>query len=480
MNQDSTQPSQTVLFCQQCNQRYAVAEEDPVCPNCGLDLVSLAEAPTADFGKSGLSSLAPPDTSFIPTGSDDLIGRHLAHYQVESYLGRGGMARVYLARHLTLERPCAVKVLSPQLLKRNPESLNRFFAEARAAAALIHPNVVTVHSLAHDDGLHLIEMEYVDGQSLQALAKRKRRLDLIEATAIMVQICSALELAHKLGIIHRDIKPANVMMTSSGIAKLADFGLAKRVVSTSGRTPHPESLAGTPAYMAPELFDGAPADMRSDVYAMGVTLYVLLTGLTPFHQNSLTELARLHAEQPVPDLRRIIAHVPDHLEEVIRRCMSKEPRERFADSTELLHELRMVYGNLRPLSSIVDEAIAGLNVTVTRENDAFLLRMELAEGRFQTVRVAESASGPLADRLVKIYSVCGFAVPEYYRRALELNATLTHGAVAIENINGSPHFVMNNAYSRATCDPSEIRGSLLTIAHHADAIEKLLSDEDRH
>ena len=470
---------QTVLFCNGCNGKFVVPSDQRQCPQCGQPLAPLTDAPTADF-----SQLAARGTYLVGADEpqpqdDDLIGKRLASYRIEAFLGKGGMARVYRATHLTLERPCAIKVLSPQLLKRTPEYLSMFFAEARAAAALVHPNVVTIHSLAHDDGLHLIEMEYVVGQSLQRLVEARRQLDPTTATGLMVQICSALDVAHQLGIVHRDIKPANVMVTDQGVAKLADFGLAKRVV-TAGRAASTESLAGTPYFMAPELFDGQASGKSSDVYAMGVTYFSLLTGRLPFLDNSLAELARQHASDDIPDICQLCPDVPSDAAQVIRKCLAKQPGDRYSHAGELHHELRAVYGGLRTMASLVHIALDGLHLQLTGADDRFQAQVQLPGGRTQTVFMEGCQSAAVADRVVKIYSVCGPARESFYRRALELNAELPHGSIAIEAVDGQPFFVMSNAYPRSTCDPEEIRRSVLMIAQHADDVEKCLTQTDKH
>jgi serine/threonine-protein kinase len=491
---------QTVLFCQGCNGKFAVAADQRVCPHCGQPLAPLVDAPTADFSQLNARGTYVAGTAPPRPVKDRLVGKRLATYSIDAFLGQGGMARVYRATHLTLERPCAVKVLSPQLLQRSPEYLKLFFAEARAAAALVHPNVVTIHSLAHDEGLHLIEMEFVLGQSLQRIVEFKRRLDPTLATGLMVQICCALEAAHQIGIVHRDIKPANVMVTDAGLAKLADFGLAKRVV-TRGRKAKNESLAGTPYYMAPELFEGHAADKTSDVYAMGITFFTLLSGQLPFVDNSLTELARQHAEAPIPDLRLSCPDVPDNAIHLIERCLAKDPAKRYLHAGELLEDLRALYGSLRTLESLVHDALAGLPLVATRcdvgysaiardtglesveaagPRERFRVQVSLPNGRSQTVFIEGCQSPAIADRVVRIYSVCGPASGGFYRRALELNAALPHGSIGIDDVEGAPHFVMSNAYPRATCDPEEIRSSLLAIARHADEIEHLLTADDRH
>ena len=470
---------QTVLFCVGCNEKVAVPQAERHCPHCGQSLLPLLDAPTMAFNDLDARGtyVADNDTPVDPL--DTLLGKRLATYSIDSFLGKGGMARVYRGTHLMLERPCAIKVLNRALVERNPDYVRMFFAEARAAASLVHPHVVTIHTINHDDGLHLIEMEYVVGRSLQRLVEAQQRLEPIEALSLLVQIGSALSEAHRLGMVHRDIKPGNVLVTETGTAKLADFGLAKRVL-LDGRGSPSESLAGTPYFMAPELFDGEQADPRSDVYAMGVTLFYLLTGRYPYVDRSLAELARKHAQEPVPDLTQLEPGVPSDAAAVVARSLAKRPADRYADASELHADLKAAYGGLRSLDSLIREALAGTNVEWQGSDERFGAIVRLDNGRSQTVRIEASRGGAIAQRIVKIYSVCAPAVESYFRRALELNAALPHGSIGIELVDGQAHFVMGNSYPRATCDAEEIRQSVISIGRHADEVEQALTAGDRH
>ena len=472
--------TQSVLFCRGCNEKFAVPVDSQNCPQCGLTLAVPADASTLDYADLAARGTYLAGTDGATEANDTLVGRQLGIYDINAFLGKGGMARVYRAKHLMLERPCAIKVLNPQLVERNPEYIDMFLSEARAAASLVHPNVVTIHTIGHDDGLHYIEMEYVLGRSLQRFIESAGQPDPTQATNFMVQISSALAEAHRMGMIHRDLKPANVLVTSSAMAKLADFGLAKRVVGSGRSSRSSPLLSGTPHYMAPELFDGQPADKRSDVYAMGVTYFYLLTGRLPFVDQSFTDLAIRHATDPVPDIREIRRDVPDEAVSVVLTCMAKDPQNRYADAGELLGEVKAVYGGLRSLESLLREALADTSIQVERAGDRYVAQTQLPGGRSQTVFVESCAAEAISERVVKIYSVCGPANESFYRRALELNAVIPHGSIAIEKIDGQPHFVIGNAYPRATCDPEEIRRSVLTIAQHADDVERCLTGTDQH
>lgn len=469
------------LYCSGCNEKFAVPQDQRECPQCGQRLATLGNAPTIELARLdgretyGLSAdVGEPAKSAT---DDPLLGREIGVYHVELFLGKGGMGRVYRARHLMLERQCALKLLNPRHASANDALVAAFLAEARAAAALVHPHVVTVHNIGQYDELHYIEMEYVAGRSLAQLVEHMGRLDALEATRLMNQVGAALSEAHRNGMVHRDIKPANVLVTSAGVAKLADFGLAKRVVTT-GAELESSTLCGTPNYMAPEIFAGREADQRSDIYAMGVTYFYLLTGRLPFAGNSIAELARQHQHDPPPDPQATHGDVPDAACEILRRCLAKNPADRYADAMQLQSELRAVYGGMRSLESLLTEALADERLQIAGSGERFSVRVELPGSRWQTVQIQSCASPIVAERVVRIYSICGPASESYYRRALELNATIPHGSIAIESIDGVSHFVMANSYPRATCDPEEIRRSVLTIAHHSDAIEQALTQRD--
>jgi serine/threonine protein kinase len=223
-----------------------------------------------------------------------VIGKTVSHYQILDKLGEGGMGVVYRARDTRLDRTVAIKVIHPEAAATR-ERRERFAREARAASALNHSHIVTIHDIDHAsaDGAEcdFIVMEYVDGTSLDRVLEQ-RRLAVTEALDYAVQIASALAAAHAAGIVHRDVKPANVMLSRSGEAKLVDFGLAKLAELPSGdesaptlsagfRTAH-GAVLGTPSYMSPEQAEGRPVDSRSDVFSFGSVLYEMLTGRRPF------------------------------------------------------------------------------------------------------------------------------------------------------------------------------------------------------
>ncbi|HVS15611.1 MAG TPA: protein kinase [Thermoanaerobaculia bacterium] len=465
-------------LCCGCNETYA--ELDP-CPSCGQELVPLAAAGDL-LEASTLEALGRRVAREVPAAPDDrggpdpLVGAEVGVYRLLAVAGRGGMGTVYRAHHRTLQRPCAVKVLDGRLAELVPEYRELFLAEARAAASLVHPNIVTVHNVLESVGLHLIEMEWVEGPTLSRLLRARGRLDPFAATDSMLQLASALQHAHARGIVHRDLKPSNALV-AEGRVKLADFGLARRLVVSGERQ---SAVAGTPYFMAPELFSGAPASERSDLYAAGVTYYNLLAGRLPFGARSLDALVRAHRHQPPPPLDDLGAAAAPAAE-ILEACLAKDPAARFPDAAALASGLRSLLRRLRTLDSLVDEALVGLDVKRgPGAGDRIEVVVRLADGRVQRVFVEEHESELTGEALVRIYSRCAPVAEGYLRRALELNSEVHHGALAIEELAGESYFVMRNTYPRATCDPDEVRSSVLSIAGAADGVERALLGEDRH
>ncbi len=471
-------------FCEGCNEKIDAAPSG-CCPHCDAALISLESAATSLIG----DLLARETHLGSPTARDQaedaLVGRRLGNYEIDRLLGRGGMASVYLSRHLMLERLCALKVISQSIAKERPQAIDLFFNEARAAAALVHPHVVTVHNIGTHGEYHFIELEYVEGETLEHDLDRNDRVGPVRAVQVMLQVCDALAAAHASGLVHRDIKPSNILVTRDGQAKLADFGLAKTVFSAadgSGERPdegRERVILGTPYYMAPELFDCVPADTRSDVYAVGVTLFQLLTGHPPYRGGSLSTLAKKHRKAPIPDVAELAPETPRSVREIIQRCLAKEPIDRFQEAGELLTELRAVYGALRDIESLLTEALVGLPATWEGARGRFHVDVTLDDGRRQRVFIESDMNAPVVRRVLRIYSISAPLEESYLRRALELNAVIPYASVAVQETEGEPRFIVIQTYPRATCDAEEVRKSVLSIATWADQVEKSLTGLDR-
>jgi len=404
------------------------------------------------------------------------LGRSIGLYEIESLLGKGGMAWVFLARHKTLHRPCAIKVLCPDLLGRKANSLDLFMAEARAAASLVHPHIVTIHNVGELESHHFIEMEYVPGRSLEQLISERPLLTLLDATNFLLQSCSALAAAHRQGLAHRDFKPANIMVRSDGTAKLADFGLAKHLAAEPVTSD--VGLTGTPQFMAPELFRGEHANQQSDVYAVGVSYFHALTGRFPFAHESIVRLAQAHAQQPIPDPRSFRPEIPEDAAALTTRCLAKDPRDRFPDAATLLRAMQRVFSGIRDFPSLVKTALAGLDVDCQSSVGRVIATMRLTGGRSQKVHIEDCPAQSTKARLIRIYSVCAPINETYFRRALEFNATMPFGALAIQRIDGEPQFVMLNSLLQATCEAEDIRQSVQEVARWADDVEQMLTGRD--
>ncbi|TWU50520.1 Serine/threonine-protein kinase PknB [Rubripirellula tenax] len=280
-----------------------------------------------------------------------LVGTRIGDYQVLRKLGRGGMADVYAARHLSLGRDVALKVLRSEFA-RDKEYVERFRREARAAAKLNHPNIVQVFDVGSANNAQFIAQELIDGENLREGLDRRGVLSPEEAVRVLIDVASALEVASEAGITHRDIKPENIMRSSRGSIKVADFGLARvggGNADVSGANLTRAGLTmGTPRYMSPEQVQGVTADARSDLYSLGVSMYHLLAGRPPFEADDPLALAVMHLhETPMPlDRARNRRDadgdpdLPEWLIAVIARMMNKAPQDRFQSPGELLDAVR--------------------------------------------------------------------------------------------------------------------------------------------
>jgi len=272
----------------------------------------------------------------------DLSGRQLGDYRLLRRLGRGAMAEVYLAEQCSLNRQVAVKVLKRELAT-DQTYIRRFQREARAAAALVHANIVQIHEVGCIDGVYFIAQEYVQGLNLHQWIARNGALDLRMALVIMRQVAAALAKAAEQSIVHRDIKPENIMITRSGEVKVADFGLAR--VPGSGDSVHLTQAGmtlGTPLYMSPEQVEGKPLDPRSDLYSFGVTCYHMLSGSPPFGGETALAVAVQHLNKSPESLENLRPDLPPALCRIVHKVLAKAPENRHQSARELLKDLRQL------------------------------------------------------------------------------------------------------------------------------------------
>jgi eukaryotic-like serine/threonine-protein kinase len=257
--------------------------------------------------------------------------RSIGRYRIETLLGTGAMGEVYRAHDPAIDRLVAIKVVRPELVAGSggEQLLERFRREARAAGRRFHPNIVAIWDFGDDNGTPFLVMELVEGQSLDQLIKSSGPLAQDRSVAIMTQVLSALGFAHASGIVHRDIKPSNIMVLQGDQVKVADFGIARLEASEFTIV---GDLLGTPAYMAPEQLSGGPIDHRTDLFAAGVILFEMLTGVKPFRGKSITEIISFMEKRGPEDVRALNPAVPEAIKHVIGKSVAFDPAQRYADA----------------------------------------------------------------------------------------------------------------------------------------------------
>jgi len=264
--------------------------------------------------------------------------RQLGDFKLIKKLGQGGMGEVFLATQLSLDRHVAIKTLSKEMAKREG-TVKRFIREARSMAKLQHPNVVQVYAADSQQGIHFAAIEYIDGMSMEDWIAKLGQLSIGDALHVTLRCAEALKHAHDQNMIHRDIKPDNILITAKGVVKVADFGLAKAIDEDVSMTQSGTGL-GTPLYMAPEQARNAKhVDQRTDIYALGCTLYCFVTGELPFTGTTMLELIMAKEKGVFKSARKLNREVPDRLDLMIDKMISKEPGSRYANCDELIRSL---------------------------------------------------------------------------------------------------------------------------------------------
>jgi serine/threonine protein kinase len=299
---------------------------------------------------------------------DRLIGTELGGYRIEETLGRGGTSVVYRAEHVRLGRRAALKLLTPAL--GEADFSERFLRESQLAASLDHPSIVPVYDAGEHDGLLYIAMACIDGQDLRSLLAEEGRLPPRRALRIVGQIASALDAAHARGLVHRDVKPANILVGDGDRAYLSDFGVVKEIAGNG--TTKTGSFVGTTEYCAPEQIEGRAVDARTDVYALACVLYECLTGEPPFHRDSEVAILNAHLKAPPPKLVKAAPELPQALDQVIAKALSKSPLDRYGSCGELVAAARAAAAERRvhgrrlavSLGLLVVAALAGAAVAL--------------------------------------------------------------------------------------------------------------------
>ena len=292
-----------------------------------------------------------------------MIGMILGNrYEILREIGSGGMANVYLAHCRLLNRNVAVKILKNEFVN-DKEFLERFNKEAQVAATISSPNIVNVYDVGHDGDIHYIVMEYVEGQTLKEYIDDNGMLSWQETVEYAIQICTALDRAHKNGIIHRDIKPQNIILTNDGVLKVTDFGIAR--ATTNETTNMGESTMGSVHYFSPEQARGGYTDAKSDIYSLGIVMYELITGILPFNGESPIAIAIKHMQEKPVSPKEFNISIPLSVETIILKAMSKEQRLRYQSAEEMLADLNRVIQ--RPTEHIMPDIPVNYGNTIKME-----------------------------------------------------------------------------------------------------------------
>lgn len=347
------------VVCASCGGRFHAYKGETKCPDCGKAAAKPARVagahrePREGPSEAGppaagahdekkrrgpsrigekLSIEAPPPKR--PAAWNPKVGDVLAGCRLEEKIGRGGMGEIYRARHLALDKEVAVKVIAPHLVAQ-PHHVQRFLAEARAAARVEHPNIVQVYDAGQERGTYFMVLQFVRGESLRDILRERGRLAPRETLDIVKQTALALSFAHGHGMVHRDVKPGNLMIDESGVVKLLDFGLTKDLYGDAHLTTA-GVVVGTVQYMSPEHAEGHHVDGRSDLYSLGVTWFEMLTGGVPFDGASPWTILIKQQKEPAPDMRSLFPEIPGRIAGIVLKLLEKDPDTRFASAEELV------------------------------------------------------------------------------------------------------------------------------------------------
>ncbi len=273
----------------------------------------------------------------------DFVGRTIGDCKINVKIGEGGMGAVYLAKHQSLEISVAIKIVDSALIKHDPTFINRFYREARQAAKLNHPNLMRVYNVGEDQGVHFLIVEYIDGPSLAEIIELKGSLPLDIALPLMIQCLEGLKNAHSKGVLHRDIKPDNLLVNSEGILKITDFGLAKPILQKDSLVlTSTGQILGTPAYMPLEQWRGERLNEQSDIYALGVTFFHLLSGKFPYEATTVAELITKIISGNSEKLSKLDLDIPKGIINIIERMLHVRAEKRPASCYEIITQLNNI------------------------------------------------------------------------------------------------------------------------------------------
>ncbi len=393
----------------------------------------------------------------------------IGHYLIVSELGRGGMGVVYKAHEESLNRFVALKVLGKHL-SEDENFVERFKREARSAAALNHPNIVKVYAIDEFNGQHYFAMEYVEGSSIQQMVKEQGPMEPVAAARLILQTASGLGAAHAKGILHRDIKPANLLLDEIGLVKIADFGLALLAAGNT-RLTATGMFMGTPGYLSPEQCLGEGVDQRTDIYSLGVTLYEMITGVTPLNADSPLALLRQIIDVEPKDVGELRPEVPDTLRFIVKKMMAKKPDDRYQDCPALIADLQNWLVSVGTVTSHLNPEITARSATV-RSPDTDTTATVLMDSAHFVADNNDAETRGSADRKPRVAMIAVIS--------LLLLAVVSYAAWYFRTADsaGDPT-AKKSETTEVVADHggTETRG-LMTVAENRDAVEavKIASD----
>ena len=430
--------SETHRFCPACGTRLDVISDDTT-GTAPRAVLAAAASPAPRSGRSPSSGASPSPggssrSARSATGASRPAERFAPgtvlaeRYRVVGLVGRGGMGEVYRADDLKLEHPVALKFL-PRALEGDAERLERLYGEVRMARQISHPAVCRVWDVGEAEGQHFLSMEFVDGENLSSLLRRIGRFPPDKATDVARQICGGLAAAHEKGVLHRDLKPANVMLDGQGKVRLTDFGLAGLAETLAGA----DVRSGTPSYMSPEQLQGHEVTVRSDIYALGLLIYELVTGRRAFEGKGLAELTRKHRDERPIEPSAIVPDLDPAVERTIFACLEKDPKRR---PPSALAVAAMLSGR-DPLEAAIAAGETPSPELVAAAGESEGLRPRVARACLATI-VAAVIAVPFLQWPLHIYSYVPVekAPAALEDRARELLGRLGHGAVSVDAQSG--------------------------------------------
>ncbi len=326
------------MFCRNCGTN--LPDGAAFCAHCGSAVAEAAAPPVVSAGATAVADLSRPHTPLslmaVPGSEDKLLAMSKAElgrdYRIEREIGRGGMAVVYRAIEVALDRPVAIKVVPPDSASVG-QAAERFKREAKLAASLDHPNIIPVYRVGHAGPLHFMAMKFVEGRAVDAIIEQQGALPLSVCVAILRASAAGLAFAHERKIVHRDIKPANILVDKDGRVMVSDFGIARALEEVSMTASG--MMIGTPYYMSPEQCGGQGVSPQSDQYSLGIMGFQMLTGEVPFLADSMVGVIQHHYMTPVPDILSVRPEVPKELLDVVYCALNKDPNDRFAFTKDM-------------------------------------------------------------------------------------------------------------------------------------------------